>query len=179
MILDLGRNDGDGRRRHRHRRALPFHPCSGFRPDWYRRGSDGLVFCCGRAGCDWYRRPGQPRNARRWRRRGATNRRDRHSRAALGNSPERALRRADSDPDRRRRRPRLRLLLYHTLRRGTVAGSVRSKRRMGGCPCRRHGDFSSSTAAWQATGWRPIAFVWNLVGIVDLVLAIFFGATFS
>ena len=27
-------------------------------------------------------------------------------------------------------------------------------------------------AAWQATGWRPIAFLWNLVGIVDLVLAI-------
>ena len=32
-------------------------------------------------------------------------------------------------------------------------------------------------AARQVAGWRPITFSWNLVGIVDLVLAIFFGVT--
>jgi hypothetical protein len=32
-------------------------------------------------------------------------------------------------------------------------------------------------AARQVAGWRPITFVWNLIGIVDLVLAIGFGVT--
>ena len=29
----------------------------------------------------------------------------------------------------------------------------------------------------RSAGWRPIAFVWNLVGIADLVLAVGFGVT--